>query len=112
MKILKTMKHEFVQVLPPTLYFFVAFNVIALTKALMLKQHGISFSGFATASLGALIVGKVILFSDKLPIINIFQEKPLIYNSVVNSSCTLLQHSCFDLLSILSHFFENTIKSI
>lgn len=43
------MKHEFGQVLPPTLYFFVAFNVIALTKALMLKQHGISFSGFATS---------------------------------------------------------------
>lgn len=85
MKILKILKHEFVQVLPPTLYFFVAFNVIALTKALMLKQHGISFSGFATASLGALIVGKVILISDKLPIINIFQEKPLIYNSVVNT---------------------------
>ena len=49
MKLLKIMKHEFGQVLPPTLYFFVAFNVIVLTKALMLKQHGISFSGFATS---------------------------------------------------------------
>ena len=82
MKLLKMIKHEFVQVLPPTLYFLVAFNVIALTNALTLKQHGISFYGFATASLGALIVGKVILISDKLPIINIFQKKPLIYTTI------------------------------
>ena len=85
MKILKTLKHEFLQVLPPTIFFFVAFNVIALTKSLMLRQHGISFSGFAAATIGALIVGKVILISDKLPFINIFQDKPLIYNSFVNT---------------------------
>jgi hypothetical protein len=72
MKILQIMKQEFFQVPPPTLYFLVAFNVIVLTNALLLRQHGITFSGFVTASLGALIVGKVILISDKLPVINIF----------------------------------------
>jgi hypothetical protein len=67
-------------VLPPTLFFFVAFNVISITKALMLREHGIEFSGLATATVGALLVGKVILVADKIPIMNRFPEKPLIYN--------------------------------
>lgn len=81
-KIFKAMRHEFLQVLPPTIFFFVAFNVISLTKALMLREHGIEFSGFATATVGALLVGKVVLVADKLPLINRFPDKPLIYNVV------------------------------
>lgn len=79
-KIFRTIRHEFIQVLPPTIFFFVAFNVISITKALMLQEYGVDFSGFATASIGALLVGKVVLVADKLPLINKFPEKPLIYN--------------------------------
>ncbi len=81
-KILQTIRHEFIQVLPPTIFFFVAFNVISITKALMLREHGIDFSGFAAATVGALLVGKVVLVADKLPIVNRFPEKPLVYNVV------------------------------
>ena len=81
-KILRTLRHEFIQVLPPTIFFFIAFNVITITKALMLKGHGIEVSGLAAAAVGALLVGKVILIADKLPFINRFPEKPLIYNVV------------------------------
>jgi hypothetical protein len=79
-KILKTLRHEFIQVLPPTIFFFVTFNLISITKSLMLLEHGIDFSGFATATVGALLVGKVVLVTDKLPFMNQFPEKPLIYN--------------------------------
>ncbi len=79
-KIFSTIQHEFINVLPPTIFFFVAFNVISITKALMLREHGIDFTGFATATVGALLVGKVVLVADKLPFINRFPEKPLIYN--------------------------------
>lgn len=80
--ILNTIRHEFIKVLPPTIFFFVAFNVISVTKRLMLQEHGINFSGFVMAAVGALLVGKVVLVADKLPFINRFPEKPLIYNVV------------------------------
>ena len=81
-RIFRTIRHEFYQVLPPTIFFLVAFNVITITKALMLREYGISFSGFAAATIGALLVGKVVLVADKLPMINRFPEKPLVYNVV------------------------------
>ena len=81
-KIFGIIRHEFVQVLPPTIFFFVAFNVITITKALMLREHGIDFTGFTAATVGAFLVGKVVLVADKIPMVNRFPEKPLIYNVV------------------------------
>lgn len=81
-KILRFIQHEFFQVLPPTLFFLIAFIVISLTKALMLREYGIDFAGFSAAALGALVVGKVVLIADKLPLINKFPEKPLMYNVI------------------------------
>lgn len=81
-RIFRTIRHEFYQVLPPTIFFLVAFNVITINKALMLREYGVSFSGFAAATIGALLVGKVVLVADKLPMINRFPEKPLVYNVV------------------------------
>jgi hypothetical protein len=79
-KLLAFIKHEFLEVLPPTIFFFVAFNIIWLTSALMLQQYGIDQWALTKATLGALIVGKVVLVADKLPFINRFPDKALIYN--------------------------------
>ncbi|MGA9755498.1 MAG: hypothetical protein WBV23_10190 [Desulfobaccales bacterium] len=81
-KILRTLKHELLEIIPPTIFFFVAFNVITFTKGLMLEQYGIKFSGFIASTLGALIVAKVVLIADKIPFINKYPDKPLIYNVV------------------------------
>ncbi len=81
-KFLKTIQHEFLDVLVPTIFFFVAFNVIVITKALMLEEYGIRFSGFMAATLGALVVAKVVLLADNIPFINKYPHKPLIYNVV------------------------------
>jgi hypothetical protein len=64
MRILTKLKHEFQEVLPPTIFFLFAFNIIALTKALMLKAHGIQPVEFAAATLGALVVGNQNLTID------------------------------------------------
>ena len=64
-KILKILKHEFLEIIGPTVFFFVAFNVIAFTKKLFLEDYHINFSGFfVTATIGALLVGKVVLLAD------------------------------------------------
>jgi hypothetical protein len=80
-KILRAIKRELLEILVPTFFFFVAFNVIAYTKKLMLEQYHIEFSGFVTATVGALIVAKVVLIADRIPFINKYPDKPLIYNA-------------------------------
>lgn len=73
-------EHELSELIPPTLFFFVAIGLLMLTKRLMLQQYGIPFSDFAGVVVGALIVGKIVLIVDAFPFINKFPEKPLIYN--------------------------------
>ena len=41
--------------LPPTIFFFVGFNLILWTKRLILQEHGIEFSGYFTALVAALL---------------------------------------------------------
>ena len=88
-KILKIIKRELVEVLPPSL-FFIAFNVIIISKKLMLEQYGIKFSGFVNAAVGALIVGKALLVTDEIKFINKYPDKPLIYNIVWKTFLYLL----------------------
>src|SRR3954447_22401941 len=64
-------------VLPPTIFFFVGFNLILWTKRLILEEHGVEFSGFLTATLAALLVGKAVLVTDKLPFMRRFDGAPL-----------------------------------
>jgi hypothetical protein len=54
-------------VLPPTIFFFIGFNLILWTKRLILEERGIEFSGFLTATIAALLVGKAVLVTDNLP---------------------------------------------
>jgi hypothetical protein len=89
-KILKIIKRELIEVLPPTLFFFIAFMVITISKRLMLEQYGIQFSGFVNAAVGALIVGKAILLADEIKFINKYPDKPLLYNIVWKTFLYLL----------------------
>jgi hypothetical protein len=75
-------KHELLELLPPTIFFFIAFHVLAASRALMLREYGVRVSALAGATVGALLVGKVVLIADALPAINRFPDKPLIYNVV------------------------------
>jgi hypothetical protein len=71
--------HEFRQVIPPTVFFFVGFNLILFTKRLFLEQYLIQYAGFFIATTGALIVGKVVLVADKMPFLRRFDYAPLAY---------------------------------
>jgi hypothetical protein len=82
MNILQKIKHEYFKILPPTIFFFFAFNIVAITTALMLREHGIKAGSILGATILALIVAKVILVVDLMPFVNKFPDKPLIYNIV------------------------------
>ncbi len=75
-------KHELRELIPVTIFFFVAFQLLAFTETMMLEQYGIRVSVFLSATVGALVVAKVVLIADHLPLINRFPEKPLIYNVI------------------------------
>jgi hypothetical protein len=62
----------------PTVFFFVCFNLILWTKRLILEEHGVEFSGFLTATLAALLVGKAVLITDNLPFMRRFDGAPMI----------------------------------
>lgn len=78
--IIPRLKREILGAVPTVAFFFVIFQLLAFTRALILKQYGIQVSTFINATMAALIVGKVVLVADLLPIVNRFPNKPLIYN--------------------------------
>src|SRR5215467_11580419 len=71
--------HEFRQVIPPTLFFFVGFNLILFTKRLILAQYLIQFAGFFVATVAALVVGKAVLVANTMPFLRRFDNAPLAY---------------------------------
>ena len=69
---------ELKEVLPPTVFFAVGFNLIVLTTNLILAYYLTSFAGFMVATVTALIVGKSVLLADALPFLRRFDAAPLI----------------------------------
>ena len=94
-----TLLHEFRQVLPPTIFFFIGFNLILFTKRLILEDYLIQYTGFFIATTAALIVGKVVLVADKMPFLRRFDHaplaRPIIFKTVV-----------YTLLICLARFIE------
>jgi hypothetical protein len=80
--------------LPPTIFFFVGFNLILWTKHLILQEHGVEFSGFFTAIVAALLVGKAVLVTDNLPFMRRFDGAPMIqpilFKSAIYWLCVLI----------------------
>src|SRR3989304_3666323 len=103
-KLTAVLRKEIQELIPPTIFFFIAFNIIALTSALNLRQYGISVLTFAMAALGALVAGKAVLITDKLSFINRFPDKPLIYNVVWKTLIYWLAFFFIQYLEPLIHF--------
>jgi hypothetical protein len=79
-KIIEKLKEEFLKVLPPTIYFFIALHIVYFVRVLMLKQTTLAPTTSASIAVTALVLGKSVLIADMLPAINRFPEKPLVYN--------------------------------
>jgi len=102
-KILSKLKKEFLALLPPTIFFFVALHIVAFIRVLMLKGTGISPLGSVSIAVAALILGKAVLLADMLPAINRFPHKPLIYNVAWKTLIYLV-------MSALIHYIERLIE--
>lgn len=94
--------------LPPTLYFFVAFNLISLTTDLLVHNYWFHLTSFVLASTTALVVGKIVLVVDKIRLIDKFRGAPLIqpilYKTIFYSLVVLIVR----FLEKLAHFAFDT----
>ncbi|HTN48142.1 MAG TPA: hypothetical protein VMK32_01805 [Burkholderiaceae bacterium] len=95
----ETLKKEFLELLPPTIFFFVALHIVGLVRALMVKGTGLSTLSSVQIAIGALILGKAVLLADLLPSINRFPTKPLAYNVAWKTAI-------YFLMATLIHYLE------
>jgi len=102
-KLTAKLKEEFVALIPPTIFFFVALHIVAFVRVLMLKGTGISPLGSVSVAIAALILGKAVLVADMLPLINRFPDKPLIYNVAWKTLIYLV-------VSALIHYLERLVE--
>src|SRR5260370_42467169 len=107
-KLSTTLKKEFFELLPPTIFFFVALHIVAFVRVLMLKGTGIAPLSTISIAVAALILGKAVLIADMLPLINRFPNKPLIYNVAWKTLIYLLAATLIHYLERLIDFWRAT----
>ena len=101
-KLSAKIKEEFLEILPPTIFFFVALHIVAFIRVLMLKGTGIAPATSATVTIAALILGKAVVIADMLPFINRFPEKPLLHNVAWKTAIYLA-------VAALVHYLERLV---
>lgn len=69
---------EFKEILPPTVFFAVSFNLLVLTTDLILADYARTVFSFLVATTTALVVGKSVLVADALPLLRRFDTAPMI----------------------------------
>lgn len=77
-RVLAFLTKELKELVPPTVFFAISFNLILLTAQLILADYLIHFLSFLVATTSALVVGKSVLLADALPFFRRFDTAPMI----------------------------------
>jgi hypothetical protein len=93
---------EFREVLPVAIFFLIGFHILVLTRSLMLREYGLHVTAAANATVGALLVAKVVLIADSLPVINRLPDKPLMYNVAWKTTIYVLA-------ALVVHYLEHLV---
>lgn len=101
-KLSAKIKEEFVALLPPTIFFFIALHMVALFRVLMLEGTGITLGTSASVTVAALILGKSVVIADLLPFINRYPDRPLAYNVAWKTTIYIL-------IAMIIHYLERLI---
>jgi hypothetical protein len=102
------LEHELEELIPVTVFFFVSFQLLAFTQALMLEQYGIHATTFVAATIGALVVAKVVVIADHLPLVNRYPDKPLMYNIAWKTAIYLVASLVVRYVEHIIHFWRQT----
>jgi hypothetical protein len=71
--------HEVRELIPPTIFFVVGFNLVVLTTNLILAEYKVAFASFVLATTAALVVGKAVLVANNLPLLRRYDRAPVIW---------------------------------
>ncbi len=98
----------FLEMIPPAIFFFITFQLLALTQALILKEYGISVTAFLNATIMALVVAKVVLIVDEVGNKNRHTGKPLIYRVVWETTVYFIFCLLVKYIEHLVHFWKQS----
>jgi hypothetical protein len=70
--------HEFKEIIPPTIFFAIGFNLIIFTQRTILADDLFQFVGLMVATVAALVVGKAVLVANAMPFLKRFDNAPLV----------------------------------
>jgi hypothetical protein len=70
--------HELDEILPPTIFFFIGFNLIVLTTNLLVADYFVTVGNFMLATVGALLIGKAVAVANAMPLMRRYDRAPLI----------------------------------
>ncbi len=93
-------------VLPPTIFFFVGFNLILFTRWMAFAEVGIPFTNFFAATVAALLVGKAVLIVDNMPFMHRFDGAPLIQPILFKTAIYWVFVFVFRIAEGLFHFMR------
>jgi hypothetical protein len=77
-KVLAFIRKEFLELLLPTIFALVAFEILLLVRSLMGSEQNFVIATHVAVVIGALVTGKSVLIADALPLFGWLRDKPLI----------------------------------
>jgi len=95
--------HEFLEIVPPTIFFFIGFNLIVLTTNLILADYGGQVASLMIATVSALVVAKAVLVANALPAIRRYDRAPLIRPILFK---TVFYWAAVFIVRLLEHWIE------
>src|SRR6516162_10312631 len=94
---------EFLEILPPTIFFLIGFNLIVLTTNLILADYGAQVASFIIATTSALVVAKAVLVANAMPAIRRYDRAPLIRPILFK---TVFYWAAVFIVRLLEHWIE------
>jgi hypothetical protein len=94
---------EIKEMIPPTLFFAVGFNIVLLTTQLILNDYLVQLASFLVATGAALVVGKAVQLANALPFLRRFDRAPLIQPILFK---TLIYFAVVSLVRFLEKIIE------
>lgn len=94
---------EIREILPPTIFFFIGFNLILLTTNLLLAGYNAQFSSFMLATAAALVVGKAVLVANAMRSLRRYDRAPLVRPIVFK---TMFYWAVVLVARLLEHFIK------
>src|SRR5215471_3372520 len=85
MRLPQKVRHELKAVALTTLYIAAWLGVLVLLKRLVLADYKIEFRGFTVALVGALVIAKVVLVLEHVPLGSWVRNQPVLVNVVLRT---------------------------